>query len=127
MDKKLDLLRRLKENLVSFLDELCDVFPFEPEFIKARVFIQDQFPIEEIMNYIVISLLPHYNYVKNKDDKFFLENNVLFSAIEDSKINTFASIWKSTNTDNHTRDAIWAWFLKLLNISKKYSELCSCH
>lgn len=121
MDKRLDYLKKLQTTLVEFLDQLVDVFPFEASFIKARVFIQDQFPIEDAMNYIITSLLPHYDYVKNRDDRFFLDNNVLFSQIDGDKVNTFSTLWKS-DLDDDTKNAIWAWFIKILSIAKKYSE-----
>jgi hypothetical protein len=118
-----NLLTKLQTNLVEFFDELCSVYPTESDFIMARVFIKDQIPIQETMNYIITSLLPLHEHVRKRNDKFFLENNILFSQMSNSHVNRFSELWKSKDTDEHTKNTIWAWIDTILIIAQKYYDL----
>ena len=50
------ILQQFKDNLVSFLDELIDVFPSESELILLRIFIKDQIPTEDILNKFIYTI-----------------------------------------------------------------------
>jgi hypothetical protein len=69
---KLDLLKQLNNHLVSFLDELIETFPQEPDFIIFRILVKDKLDTEDIMNYIVNRLCPLQDMVKNKNESFSL-------------------------------------------------------
>lgn len=122
-----DILIKLKTNLLSFLDELIQSFPAEGDFVIFRIFVNDRVPIAEIMNYIVNKLCPLENLVKSRNDKFFLENNILFSNFDDaqtSKVNHFRNLWQSPDVDNEDREAIWRWFENFISLGNEYRKSC---
>jgi hypothetical protein len=126
MSTEIDLLVQLKSQLVNFLDELIETFPSEPDFVIFRIFINDQIPILDIMNYIVEELCPLHNMVKARDEAFFLEHNILFAKFDEKKhekVNRFKRIWKSGNIDKEDKDAIWSWFNSIIYLGNKFIEL----
>lgn len=120
----LGLLQLLKNQLLVFFDELISILPQEKDFIVIRFFIKDQIPIADVMNYIIEKLVPLESYVLNRDDRFFLEHQVLFEDLkdQDSKVNYFKSMWQHS-TDDENKDTIWNWFKYFIDIGKRYRAL----
>ena len=123
---KLDLLKQLNNHLVSFLDELIETFPQEPDFIIFRILVKDKLDTEDIMNYIVNRLCPLQDMVKNKNESFFLDNNILFENLDkknNEKVNRFKKIWISGNLDGENKDILWSWFASIISLGKRYTEI----
>jgi len=126
MSSELELLIQLKKQLVDFLDELIESFPEEPDFVIFRIFVKDQIPIEDVMKYICAQLLPLRNEVKERNDNFFLNHNVLFEKFDEkksSKVNQFKRLWLSPRVDKKDKDVIWQWFDSFLYLANKYQQL----
>ena len=126
MSSELELLIQLKTQLVNFLDELIETFPSEPDFVIFRIFINDQIPILDIMLYIIDELCPLYDMVKEKNEAFFLEHNILFAKFDEKKseqVNRFKRIWKSGTLDQEDKDVIWSWFNSIIYLGNKFTEL----
>ena len=85
MSSEIECLTLLKTQMVDFLDELIESFPTEPDFVIFRIFVKDRLPIQDIMEYIVKNLCPLQDMVKNRDEKFFINNNLLFEKFDDKK------------------------------------------
>lgn len=122
----IELLKALKTQLVSFLDELINTFPSETDFVIYRIFVKDQLPITDIMNYIIYNLCPHIDMIKNRDEKFFLNYNILFEKLEEkgnNKVNYFKKLWTSGQLDNENKEIIWKWFECFVTIALKYDKL----
>jgi len=117
------LLQTLHKDLVTFLDSLIESFPEEGDLVIARFAIKDQFPIKDIMEYIIQKLLPLKSNVDSRDNNFFLENNILFEQLEDNKVNHFKKIWISGNLDDEDKDNIWKWFDRFLRIAQYYVKI----
>lgn len=126
MSSEIELLTHLKTQLVNFLDELIESFPKEPDFVIFRIFVNDRLPITDIMKYITINLCPLQDMIKNKDEKFFLNHNILFEKFDDqerNKVNHFKDLWLSGNLDNEDKETLWKWFSSFIYIGNKYKEL----
>lgn len=117
------LLQILKTQLLQFFDELINILPEEKDFIAIRFFIKDQVPIVDVMEYIYEKLVPMEVYVKERDERFFLEHQVLFEDLRDhdSKVNYFKSMWENSQ-DNGNKEIIWKWFDCFIQIAKKYKD-----
>lgn len=116
------ILSDFKTSLIEFLDEMIAQFPNEGDFILSRVFIKDQFPILEIMKLFIEKLLPYKDLVKQRDENFFLNNDVLFRGIQNNKINHFKRLWKSNSLTDDDREIIFKWFDHLLNLVEQYTN-----
>lgn len=126
MSCEIEILTQLKTQMVTFLDELIETFPSEPDFVIFRIFVNDRLPIEDIMKYIVNNLCPMADMVKAKNEDFFLKNNILFSQLdenESSKVNHFKNIWSSKQVDKEDKEIIWRWFQSFIFLGNKYAEI----
>ena len=120
-------------SLVAFMDELIDQFPTEPGLIFARILLKDQIPIESTMKNFVLKIEQNDGELKKmieqKDENFFLENNV-FSlnatdgenySIQGTTVNHFRNLWLS-NLDDDDRLIMWKWFETFVVLADKYQE-----
>lgn len=119
---KILLLTQLKEQLIVFFDELIELLPSENDLVIIRIFIKDKIPITDIMNYVIHKLIPLKPLVKAEDDKFFLDNNILFEQIDQNKVNHFKRLWNSNALDKDDRKTIWKWFATFIYLAEKYSN-----
>jgi hypothetical protein len=119
----IQILEKFHKSLVTFFDELIEMFPNEKEFILLRILIKDRIPSTQIMEYfqIVASKEEIMSSIKKRDDQFFLQN-VLFSKINKSDI--FKNIWLSKLDDND-REMIWNWVDAFMKMTISYTEECS--
>lgn len=125
MAAELEILSIFKDQMVQFLDELIESFPDQADFVIFRIFIKDQIPIVAVMNYIVNKLLPLSELVKNRDETFFLDNNILFDNMDNKKsekVNHFQNLWKSTQVSKEDKDVLWLWFDIFLGLANKYVD-----
>lgn len=130
MSSELELLIQLKNQLVSFLDELIESFPTEPDFVIFRIFVKDKIPVVDIMNYITNKIVPLQDMIIKEDENFFLNQNVLFEKLDDNKankVNHFKKLWLSNNVDKEDKKVIWKWFKSFLYLANKYLELKNSH
>jgi hypothetical protein len=118
------LLQVLKTQLLLFFDELISIMPSEKDFIVIRFFIKDQVPIADVMQYIIEKLVPLEDFILKRDDRFFLEHQVLFEDLRDhdSKVNYFKNMWENS-TDEDNKEAIWNWFKYFIDLGKRYQRL----
>ena len=63
--------------------------------------------------------------VKERDDNFFLNHNILFEKLNDDKVNKFKEIWESGSLDKDNKEVIWKWFHTLIFLAERYDELRS--
>ncbi len=118
---KILLLSQLKEQLVLFFDELIELLPLESDLVIIRIFINDKIPITDVMNYVIRKLIPLKNLVQTTDDKFFINNNILFEQLDQHKVNHFKRIWTTGNLDSDDKKTIWKWFATFIYLAEKYS------
>jgi hypothetical protein len=114
----IQILDKFHKTLVSFFDELIDMFPEEKEFILLRIFVKDQIPSTQIMSYFVnVAENPEImTSIERRDDQFFLKN-VLFSRIHKSDI--FKNLWVR-KLDKDDRVMIWNWIDLFMKLTKSY-------
>lgn len=119
----IQILSDFKSNLIQFFDELIEQFPSESELVLIRIFLNDQVPIESVMNYFIKDILPHKELVKARDGEFFMSNNILFGRrLDKTKPNYFKNLWRSTQLDAQDREVIWKWFDNFIKIAEKYMK-----
>ena len=115
------LLEKFQKSLVTFFDELVEMFPNEKDFILIRILVKDQIPSTQIMSYFEMIMLNKEitSSIERRDDEFIL-SNVLFSKI--SKSDVFKNLWQ-TRLDNDDKKMIWDWVNMFKSITTKYMKL----
>jgi len=120
--EKLVLMKEFRDQLVNFLDEIIEQFPMESDFVLIRMFIKDQIPVHDVLGRFIKEILPLKEYVKNRDETFFLDNQILYTGgnINTEKIDHFKKLWKSNSLDKEDKETIWRWMDCFIKISNKY-------
>jgi hypothetical protein len=124
------ILIQFKNSLVSFMDELIDSFPQEPDLIIFRIFLKDQIPIEDVMSKFIYSInkndgLTKKN-IKDRNDDVFLKNEIFDNFIKaKAKTFTFQKLWQSENLDDEEKKTVWRWIDSFVILSERYTKIKS--
>ena len=113
---------KFRDLIIEFLDELIEQFPEEADFIIARIFIKDQVNPVYIADSFSESLLGHEDIIKRRDERYFIDNDNLFSYFDDTKVLYFKKIWQSDKLDGDDRQTMWEWMDAFVLLAKKYTE-----
>lgn len=116
------ILNDFQTSLVSFFDELIEMFPNEGDFVTIRIMIKDRIPITQIADYFAQNILPEKELIKARSDSVFLEKNVLFSSLGPMQSNNFKNLWASDKLDKQDRETIWKWLDVFLFLVEKYKR-----
>lgn len=116
MSDKIKALGDLQKTLVSFFDELIEMFPKEGSFVAIRIMIKDRIPITTISEHFVKNLIPEKEVVKARDTVFF-DRNPLVSALGDSHAQNFKKLFFSLDTED--QKVIWKWIDAFLILTEK--------
>jgi ubiquitin len=120
---KTDLLIMFKQKLLMFLDAIIEQFPKEGDFIYLRLILDQQIPIETVMDIFSKRILPYIDMIKAKDERFFLDSVDLFEGISGDKVHYFRNIWTSPALTSDDKEQLWKWFTLFGNFAVKYKQL----
>jgi len=119
------VLIQFKNSLVSFVDELIEAFPQEPDLIILRIFIKDQVPIQDIVNKFIHTINKDNQQIKKdiemRNESVFLKNDI-FESIAKSKSINFSKLWRSDSLDDEERKIIWKWIDSFVLLSERYTK-----
>ena len=127
MDASVQAVHTFHKNLVSFFDELIDMFPEEGDFVLYRIMVKDQVPITEVIRHISEYLLPEKEAVKEAIKHAVEDGNV---APFNQRINDmFAKLGGTSKTTNYkkmfdemddeSKIAIWKWLQLFIHLLEK--------
>ena len=117
---QIDILNKFKTHLVLFLDELNEIIPDDGDLLTLTVFVNDQYPILDLINNFILYLYPHKDKVKSRDDKFFLNKKDLFTSIKPETLEKFKELWRSNHIASEDKTSIWNWADLLYRIGEEY-------
>lgn len=122
---ELKLLQTFKNQIINFLDELIQQFPEEAEFVIIRIFVKDQIPLGDVLGRFIKECLPHHDQIAKKDQSFFLESDIIVSALGGSKMGAdvmekLKCLWLSNRLDEEDREMIWKWLALFFKIAATY-------
>lgn len=123
---ELEILKQFKNALISFLDELIGQFPSEGDLVIFRIFLKDRVPIVNVLNYVVLNILPLKQMVTDRDEDFFLNKCNLFESIQSNekktKVSRFKKLWRSESLDDDDKRVVWEWFDSFIYLAEKYQK-----
>jgi len=112
------VLTDFKRNIISFFDELIEMFPNIGEFVMIRILLKDQLPISSVMNHFISTVLPEKNTIKSRDDSIILEKDIFFPKSKTLEFKGLRSVWSSL--DDEDKGTIWAWLDSFVFLCEKY-------
>lgn len=123
---EIEILKKFKDTVISFLDELIGQFPEEADLVIFRIFLKDRVPIIEVIKYFVRKVLPLKKMIEDRDEDFFLNHCTLMEDINNQntkgKINHFKKLWRSETLDDEDKEVVWQWFDIFVTLSEKYQK-----
>lgn len=123
---EIEILKRFKNAVISFLDELIGQFPEEADLVIFRIFLKDRISIVEIIKYFVMKVLPLKKMIEDRNEDFFLNHCTLMEDINNQKtkgkINHFKKLWRSETLDDEDKEVVWQWFDIFITLSEKYQK-----
>ena len=122
MSVQQNLAIKFRDHVIEFLDELIEQFPQEADIIICRIFIKDQISPVYITESFADSLIKYQDIIKDRNEKFFLDNDNLFSYFEGGKVLHFKKIWQSDRLDDDDRETMWSWMDSFILLARKYDE-----
>ena len=122
---EIEVLTEFKTQLISFFDELIGQFPLEGDLVVVRLFFANQIPIQDVMNNFNHKINTNdqelRKMIKNRNEAFFLENNI-FDNLGKDKINNIKKIWRSDRLDKEDKEVIWNWIDAFMYLGDKYAK-----
>ena len=119
------ILIQFKNSLISFIDELIEQFPQEPDLIIFRIFLKDQIPIEDVIKKFTFTINKNdkelKKFITDRNERFFLESDV-FDSIAKSKSINFKKLWRSENLDSDEKETVWKWIDSFVKLSDLYCK-----
>ena len=119
------ILIQFKNSLISFIDELIEQFPQEPDLIIFRIFLNDQIPIEDVIKKFTFTINKNdkelKKFITDRNERFFLESDV-FDSIAKSKSINFKKLWRSENLDSDEKETVWKWIDSFVKLSDLYCK-----
>lgn len=132
----IQVYQTLQTNLVSFLDELIEIFPHEGDFVVFRIMVKDRIPIIDIARYMEYYLLPEKEAVKNALKSAINGNPTPFNERLNEMFGKFAgrdgvggyvTNYKQLfdSLDDENKLAIWKWLHVFIHLLEKCQTLKS--
>jgi len=120
---QIQILTTFKRTLLQFIDELINIFTNEKDLVVIKFFIDGQVPMFDVIEHTYKHLYPLLHLIRERNDTFFLENQVLFEDIRSTdKVTHFKRLWLSGILTDEDKEVMWKWFEAIISLSKKYFE-----
>ena len=116
------ILAKFNRAVIQFIDELIEQFPCEPDLVVARVMLNGQIPVKDVMDMFIKTIEPCTQNIKNRDESFFLNEFKLVGNKHGDKLIKFKKIWTSEDIDSDDKDAIWRWMDLFVLITSSYTK-----
>lgn len=118
---KIEVLKHFKTNVVTFIDNLIELLPDEKDLIIVRILFETQ-PVETVLQNFCYYIIPARKMIETRNEDFFLKDNMIFSGINNSKVNYWKNIWESNRIDEDDKKSLWSWFDLFLKICDMYKS-----
>ena len=118
-----ELLSAFKNHLIAFIEDVMRLLPHEQDLYQLRITFAYHLPIETGLQILSSRILPYTDYVKNKDEKFFIECTDVFSGIKSEKVSYFKDLWLSKTLTNDDKEQLWKWFRLFLAYAIQYDKV----
>lgn len=119
IQNEFDVLTIFKQSLLDFFDALIEILPQEGDLYLLRVLFQSM-PMESAMKVFAKRIVPYQDYLKNRDERFFIECTDLFAGIRKEKVSYFKDLWLSGSLTPEDKKSLWDWFGRFLALALKY-------
>lgn len=126
VERKLANLKAdLKQNLVQLTDDVIEICPDDLELIFARTYLMGSVDDTQLANSFVEHVLPWKTQIKDRDEAFFRDNDHIFGALPEHKVQHFKTLWFTNHFNDDDKTVIWQYFDVFVGLAESYSRLSS--
>jgi hypothetical protein len=115
----------LKQQLAGFLDEVSDILA-DDKSARADILIVKLFfskiDDQALMNHVVKYVLPHKREIKNRKEKFFIENTDLYKGLPEGKVKMVSELWMSGKLTDEDKDVLWEFFDCFIELAESHEK-----
>lgn len=116
--EKLQTYELIKRTMLDMIMDLKEIFnqsaEEEDDMIKVHIYFKDMHP-ETAFNHVKKFILPHQAKIKERDMIFFLQNDGIFSGLNDKKVSYYSRlIAGKTRMAEEDKTAIWDYLEVIL-------------
>jgi hypothetical protein len=117
------LLKMLREDLITFVSELSDILPTEPQFVLMKGFLEYVI-IADVGDYIIRNLVPLESKVIAREQDYFMKHAVMFESLQRyaSKVNHFKTLWENME-DEDDKLVVWEWLHHFIKLGKRLAQI----
>ncbi|AMQ10894.1 hypothetical protein [Brazilian marseillevirus] len=120
-----NLCNALKQQVSGMLDDLRDVFEDEPEkkadVLLVKIFFSN-IPAEKLMQHFVAHVLPHERRIKNREERFFIDNTDLWRGLPEGKVKMVSEMWVTGRLSDDDKQMMWDYFDCFIELSKTWRK-----
>ena len=123
------ILNQLQNSLTAFFDEMIELFPKEPDFIKIRIYIKDRVDIQDVMDLLTYNLnrvtgenTTLRSMIKERDDRGIMDSHILSEYFSKDKLVYYKKFWNSPRLETEDRKMVWKWVDSFVGICDKYNK-----
>jgi len=120
---KLEIISIFKQHMIQFIDNLIELCPEDSELYMFRILFENQIPIEDAIIKISSKIIPLKDMISQKDEKFFLNGNDVFSGVNQSQVIKWKTIWLKKDLDESDKEALWKWASLFVNLCEMYTNV----
>lgn len=120
--KKASILR-FNKTINKFLEELQKILPNEKDItiFQSQIDVTLMFDESKVLKSFIQFVLPYRKQILEKDENFFLGNNVGIEKDYMSKAIHLTNLWKNKLSDNN-KIIVWKYFQVLIILADKYKN-----
>ena len=120
------ILLQFHNSIVTFFDEMIELFPKEEDFIRVRIYLKDQVSVQTVMDEFTYIInrdnMTLKNLIRDRNISGIMDNAVVTDNLNRDKIYHYKKLWYSPGVYNEDKKIIWKWLDSFIGISDKYNK-----
>jgi hypothetical protein len=120
MDK---ILNQLKNQVLNLMDDLLTICPNEADLLLVRLYFENQVEPETLMKGFIKWIYPWKEYIVNRNEKYFEENEHIFGPLPSNKVSYFKKKYNDGTLNKNDKEIIWDYFDVFITLIEKYNKL----
>ena len=111
---------QLKEQVLNLLDDILCICPDESDILLVRIFFENQVDQKILMDGFIEWIYPWKEYIKERNEKYFEENEHIFGPLPSDKVKYFKIKYTDGTFNAEDKHVIWDYFDVFISLIEKY-------
>lgn len=116
------VIKKLKKEFLSFIDDILDVFPNNTDILLNRIFA---YQLSE--NMLIENLYKNINFecIENRNEYYLINELVFFKSEEfiNKEKYIFKNIWNTDGMNETNKELIWKWMNMIIFLIKTAKKI----